>query len=244
MIFSDLQAPVAEMVYRGGKLAAQNGEMLPWEREVRRSILRSSMNVDWQHVDMTIPAEGSQVRIIGTIPGQLLTETIIEEAPCVDGHVVADPDRDILKMAVIERHLATGNIGRGLVRGIGLKQGAIASTIAHDHHNIVVIGADDQSMHMAIQAVAQTKGGMAAAQGNTILSQLPLPIAGLMSDQPIETVRDKMDELLRAAHLLGSELHDPFMAMSFLALPVIPSLKLTDHGLVDVDKFELVSLFV
>jgi adenine deaminase len=202
------------------------------------------MNVDWSKVDLTINAEGKQVRLIGAIPGQLLTENIVEEAPYDNGQVVADPDRDILKMAVIERHLATGNIGKGLVRGIGLKQGAIASTIAHDHHNIVVIGADDQSMLMAIQAVAQTKGGMVAVDGNTVLSKLPLPIAGLMSDQPIERVRDQMDDLLRAAHQLGSQLHDPFMAMSFLALPVIPSLKLTDHGLVDVDKFELVSLFV
>jgi adenine deaminase len=244
MIFSNLQAPMAEMVYRGGKLVAENGEMLPWEREVRHSVLRSSMNVDWHHVDLSIPADGSKARIIGTIPGQLITNHIVEEAPRENGLVVADPDRDILKMAVIERHLATGNVGKGLVRGIGLKRGAIASTIAHDHHNIVVIGADDQSMMMAIQAVAQTKGGMAAAQGNTVLSRLPLPIAGLMSDQPIETVRNQMDDLLRAAGQLGSGLHDPFMAMSFLALPVIPSLKLTDHGLVDVDKFELVSLFV
>ncbi len=244
MIFSNLQSPTAEMVYRGGKLVAENGEMLPWEREVRRSIVRSSMNVDWQHIDLSIPAKGNQVRIIGTIPGQLITKHIVEEAPRKNGQVVADPDRDILKMAVIERHLATGKVGKGLVRGIGLKRGAIASTVAHDHHNIVVIGADDHSMLMAVQAVAQTKGGMAAVDGNTILSQLPLPIAGLMSDQPIETVRDQMDDLLRAAHQLGSDLHDPFMAMSFLALPVIPSLKLTDHGLVDVDKFELVSLFV
>jgi adenine deaminase len=244
MIFSDLQAPVAEMVYRGGQLVAKDGAMLPWERQVRRSILRSSMNVDWRKVDLTINADGEQVRIIGAIPDQLLTEHIIEEAPQVDGNVVADTERDILKMAVIERHLATGNVGKGLVRGIGLKRGAIASTVAHDHHNIVVIGADDRSMLMAIQAVAHIKGGMVAVDGNTILSELPLPIAGLMSDQPIETVRDQMDELLRAAHQLGSPLHDPFMAMSFLALPVIPSLKLTDHGLVDVDRFELVPLFV
>jgi adenine deaminase len=244
MIFSDLQAPVAEIVFRGGKLVAKDGQMLPWEREVRRSILRSSMNVDWRKVNLTIPADGNQTRIIGAIPDQLLTEHIIEEAPQADGSVVADTERDILKMAVIERHLATGNVGKGLVRGIGLKRGAIASTVAHDHHNIVVIGADDQSMLMAIQAVAHTKGGMVAVDGNDILSELPLPIAGLMSDQPIEKVRDQMDELLRAAHQLGSQLHDPFMAMSFLALPVIPSLKLTDHGLVDVDKFELVSLFV
>jgi len=202
------------------------------------------MNVDWRHVDLTIPANGSKARIIGAVPGQLITKHIIEDTPHENGQVVADTNRDILKMAVIERHLATGNVGKGLVRGIGLQRGAIASTVAHDHHNIVVIGADDQSMMMAVQAVAQTKGGMAAVNGNTILSQLPLPIAGLMSDQPIETVRDQMDDLIRAAGQLGSNLHDPFMAMSFLALPVIPSLKLTDRGLVDVDKFELVSLFV
>jgi adenine deaminase len=244
MIFSNLQAPTTEMVYRGGKLVAEHGKMLPWEREVRHSILRSSMNVDWQKVDLTIPANGNQVRIIGAIPGQLITKHIIEETPRDNGQVVADPNRDILKMAVIERHLATGNVGKGLVRGIGLKRGAIASSVAHDHHNIVVIGTDDHSMLMAAQAVAQTKGGMVAADGNTILSQLPLPIAGLMSEEPIEVVRDQMADLLRAANQLGSNLHDPFMAMSFLALPVIPSLKLTDHGLVDVDKFELVSLFV
>jgi adenine deaminase len=245
MIFSDLQVPVAEMVYRGGKLAAKDGVMLPWERsEVRRSILRSSMNVDWSKVDLSIDVEGQQARIIGAIPNQIITDHIVEEPPQADGKVVSDTDRDILKMAVIERHLATGRVGKGLVRGMGLKRGAIASTIAHDHHNIVVIGADDQSMLAAAQAVADTKGGMAATDGDTILAQLPLPIAGLMSKQPIERVRDQMDDLLKAAHHLGSSLHDPFMAMSFLALPVIPSLKLTDHGLVDVDKFELVPLFL
>ncbi len=244
MVFSDLQTPVAELVFRGGKLVAQDGVMLPWERQVRRSILRSSMNIDWSKVDLVIPVAGEQVRIIGAIPNQLITNHIIEEPPRADGQVVADVDRDLLKMAVIERHLATGRVGKGLVRGIGLKRGAIASTVAHDHHNIVVIGVDEQSMLAAAHAVADTKGGMAAINGDTILAQLPLPVAGLMSDQPIERVRDQMDELLKAAHQLGSPLHDPFMAMSFLALPVIPSLKLTDHGLVDVDKFELVPLFV
>ena len=244
MVFSDLQAPVAELVYRGGKLVAQDGAALPWERHMQRSVLRSSMNVDWNKVDLTLKIGGERVRIIGAIPDQLITDHIIEETPQAGGQVVSDPNRDILKMAVIERHLATGKVGKGLVRGLGLKRGAIASTVAHDHHNIVVIGADDRSMLMAVHAVAETKGGMAATDGETILAQLPLPIAGLMSDRPIEQVRDKMDELLKAAHQLGSLLHDPFMAMSFLALPVIPSLKLTDHGLVDVDKFQLVSLFV
>lgn len=245
MIFSDLQAPVAELVYRGGKLVAENGVMAPWERDqVRRSILRSSMNVDWNKVDFTIKVGGGQVRIIGAIQDQLITHHLVEEPPQAEGKVIADTGRDILKMAVIERHLATGRVGKGLVRGLGLKRGAIASTVAHDHHNIVVIGVDDRSMLAAARAVAQTKGGMAAADGDTILAQLPLPIAGLMSNQPIERVRDQMDELLRAAYQLGSPLHDPFMAMSFLALPVIPSLKLTDHGLVDVDQFQLVPLFI
>jgi adenine deaminase len=244
MIFSDLQAPVAEMVYRGGKLVAQDGVMLPWEREIKRSVLRSSMNIDWSKVDLSIDVEGEQVRIIGAIPDQLITTHLVEETPQADGKVVSDTRRDILKMAVIERHLATGRMGKGLVRGLGLQQGAIASTVAHDHHNIVVIGADDQSMLAAARAVADTRGGMVAVDGDTILAQLPLPIAGLMSDQPIERVRDQMAELLKAAYHLGSPLHDPFMAMSFLALPVIPSLKLTDHGLVDVDEFHLVSLFV
>ncbi len=244
MIFGDLKTPVADMVFRGGKMVAEGGRILPWEREVRHSVLRSSMNVDWSQVDFTMTAEAEQVRIIGAIPDQLITKHIIEATPQANGIVVADSVRDIAKMAVIERHLATGNMGQGLVRGIGLKRGAIAGTVAHDHHNIVVIGMDDQSMLTAIQAIAKTRGGMAAAEGETVLAQLPLPIAGLMSDQPIEQVRDQMDDLLRAAHQLGSPLHDPFMAMSFLALPVIPSLKLTDHGLVNVDQFRLVSLFV
>lgn len=244
MIFSDLQAPMAEMVYRGGKLVAQNGQTLPWERPTRQTVLRSSMNVDWSKVNFDILAEGRQARIIGVIPDQLITNHLVAEAPRNDTHVTTDTNRDILKMAVIERHLATGKVGKGLVQGIGLKQGAIASTVAHDHHNIVVIGVDDQSMMTAARAITQTRGGMSAANGNKVLAQLPLPIAGLMSDQPIETVRDQMDELLRAAHRLGSSLHDPFMAMSFLALPVIPSLKLTDRGLVDVEKFQLVPLFI
>ncbi len=243
MVFSNLQAPVAEQVYRHGKLAAENGAVLPWERKQKPSVLRSSMNVDWSKVNLEIPLQGRQVRIIEAIPDQILTHHVIEETPQHEGKVTADTERDLLKIAVIERHLATGNVGKGLVRGIGLKRGAIAGTVAHDHHNIVVIGADDESMMRAVQAIAATQGGMAAVDGDTVLAQLPLPIAGLMSDQPIEKVREQMDEMLRAGHQLGSTLHDPFMAMSFLALPVIPSLKITDQGLVDVEQFRLVSLF-
>ncbi|MFN8453869.1 MAG: adenine deaminase [Anaerolineae bacterium] len=244
MVFSDLRYPMAELVYRGGQLVAQDGVVIPWERPDRRMALRSSINVDWSKVDFKIKVEGSRIRIMGAIPDQLITHHLIEDTPQANGQVVADTGRDILKMAVIERHMATGHVGKGLVRGIGLQRGAIASTVAHDHHNLVVIGADDHSMFTAARTLADTQGGMAAAVGDQLLAQLPLPIAGLMSDQPIERVRDQMAEMLRAAHQLGSALHDPFMAMSFLALPVIPSLKLTDHGLVDVDKFQLVPLFV
>ena len=244
MIFPDLQNPVAEMVFRGGKLVARDGAMLPWDRKVQPTTLRSSVNVELHEIDFTIDVEGKQVRIIGTIPNQLITEHIIEDTPQAHGKVIADPDRDIAKMAVIERHLASGKIGKGLVRGLRLKRGAIASTIAHDHHNIVVIGMDDRSMMTAVRAIVKTRGGMAAVDGDTVLAQLPLPIAGLMSDQPIERVRDHMAALLKLAQQLGTPLHDPFMAMSFLALPVIPSLRLTDYGLVDVDTFQLISLFV
>jgi adenine deaminase len=201
------------------------------------------MNVNWERVSLRIPANGRRGRIIGVIPDQLITEHLVEDLTIEDGEVICDPGLDIAKIAVIERHLATGNFGLGLVKGIGLMRGAIASTIAHDSHNIVVVGADDESMLTAAHTVAEMRGGMAAVEGDRVLAKLPLTIAGLMSDRPIETVRDQMQDLLRAAHQLGSHLHDPFMAMSFLALPVIPSLKITDKGLVDVDKFQLVPLF-
>jgi adenine deaminase len=241
--FSDLKNIHAEMAFRGGKLAAQDGQVIPWERPLKSIFLRSSMNVNWDRVDLRVPAQGRRGRVIGMIPDQLITEHRIQDLTIENGEVVCDPGLDVAKIAVIERHLATGNFGLGLVQGIGLMRGAIASTVAHDSHNIVVVGADDASMLKAAHTVADMRGGMAVVNGENVLAKLPLPIAGLMSDRPIETVCDQMEALLRAAHQLGSPLHDPFMAMSFLALPVIPSLKITDKGLVDVDRFQIVSLF-
>ncbi|HLV43937.1 MAG TPA: adenine deaminase [Aggregatilineales bacterium] len=243
-VFSDLQRPEAEMVYRGGYLVAKDGEMLPAEEPRRPVQLRNSMNVDWDRVDFSIPANGSRARVIGSIPDQLVTEHRVLEIRAEDGCAVADVERDILKMVVIERHRSTGNIGKGFIQGIGLKRGAIAGTVAHDHHNLVVIGADDKSMMTAARAVARIGGGLAVAEGDKVLAELPLPVAGLMSEASIGEVRAVMDNLLGAARELGSPLHDPFMAMSFMALEVIPSLKLTDQGLVDVEKFEKVPLFV
>jgi len=244
VVFSDLQAPRAEMVFRGGHLVAQDGELLPMKDTSRPIHLRSSMNVRWDGLDLTIPADGAKARVIGSIPNQLVTEHLVEEVRVEDGQAVADVSRDLLKMVVIERHRATGNVGRGFIRGIGLKRGAIAGTLAHDHHNLVVIGADDESMMAAAREVGRMGGGLVATDGKKVLARLPLPIGGLMSDKPIATVRKGVDDLIAASGQLGSELHDPFAAMSFMALEVIPSLKLTDVGLVDVDKFEVVPLFV
>jgi adenine deaminase len=157
---------------------------------------------------------------------------------------VADPSRDLLKIAVVERHHARGNFGLGFIQGIGLHQGAIAGSVAHDHHNLVVIGADDPSMMTAVHAVEEMGGGLVVALGDQIMAKLPLPIGGLMSDQPIHEVAAAYDALRAAAKAQGSPLNDPFMAMSFMALEVIPELKLTDKGLVDVNQFALVDLFV
>ena len=239
--FDDLQA---KLVLRGGQVVARDGVTLPFQQPPRPSFLRGSMNVDWKSVDFTIPAETGKVRVIGIVPGQIITRHLIEEARLVDGRAEVDVGRDLLKIAVIERHMASGNMGKGFVKGMGLKRGAIASTVAHDHHNLIVVGVDDASMMTAARAVADMQGGMAVADGKHVLARLPLPVAGLMSDQPLETVCAQMEELRGAVRALGSPLEQPFMVMSFLALEVIPALKLTDRGLVDVEKFEFVPLFV
>jgi len=242
--FNDLQAPRPHLVYRGGRLVARDGEMIVPRREPTTRSLRGTMNVAWDSVDFRMPAEGSVARVIGAVPDQLVTENLTEEIKIVDGEAVADPERDILKMAVIERHMASGSMGKAFVHGIGLKRGAIASSVAHDHHNLVIAGADDVSMETAARRCAQMGGGMAVAEGEEVLAEVPLRIGGLMSTEPIEEVRRQLDVALKAAATLGSHLHDPFMALSFLALEVIPTLKLTDKGLVDVDKFDFVPLWV
>src|SRR5690554_4488024 len=244
-VFSDLSAPRAELVLRGGQVVAENGELLASLPKPDISQLPPSVNINWSALDLRIPAQGQRIRVIGSIPNQLVTEHRILDACIEDGFAVADVSRDILKMAVIERHLASGSLGKGFIQGIGLQRGAIAGTVAHDHHNLVVIGADDASMITAVRAVERIGGGLVAANGDRVLAELPLPVAGLMSAAPIREVRAGLDRVLAAARDgLGSPLHDPFMAMAFMALEVIPSLKLTDAGLVDVDAFTFVDLFV
>jgi adenine deaminase len=244
-VFSDLNAPRAELVYRGGKLVAQDHKLLVKLSPPMIKPLPRSINVRWNSVDFRIRAKSKTIRVIGSLENQLITDHCIMEANVKNGYAHADVERDIVKMAVIERHQASGNMGKGFITGFGLKRGAIAGTVAHDHHNLVVIGADDISMMHAAHAVEEMGGGLVAVDGDRILAELPLPVGGLMSDRPIHEVRVALDNLLSITRSeLGTTLHDPFMAMSFMALEVIPSLKLTDQGLVDVDQFKLVPLFV
>jgi len=205
--------------------------------------LRSTINIAWDTLDFRIAAEGRRARVIGVQPNRLVTDALVEEPLLRDGEALADPSRDLLKIAVIERHMASGAVGKGFVRGLGLREGAMASSVAHDHHNLLVAGADDVSMMTAARRVGALHGGMVVASGDRILAEVALPLGGLMSAEPVETVKAQVEALVAVARALGSPLHDPFMAMSFLALEVIPSLKLTDKGLIDVGRLTLVPLW-
>jgi adenine deaminase len=189
------------------------------------------------------PAAGSVVKVIGLIPDQLLTEKRLWPTPVQSGRLATAPDQDLLKLAVVERHHGTGNVGLGMVQGFGLPRGALASSVAHDSHNIVVVGAREADMLVAVRHLVDLGGGMAVVADGQILADLALPIAGLISPWPLNRVAPAYRRLIQAYHDLGGVLPDPFMALSFLALPVIPALKLTDLGLVDVERFQIVPLF-
>jgi adenine deaminase len=247
IVVDDLKTFHVRQVYAGGQLVAEDGHMVPAFAPAPPPIpaaVGSTLNIDWSKVDFRIPARGAQIRVIGAVEHQLITEEHIMAAKIVQDEAVADPDRDLLKIAVIDRYKASGALGLGFIQGMGLQRGAMAGTVAHDHHNLIVIGTDDRSLMTAARAVADMGGGLAVVDGDQVMATLPLPVGGLMSDRPIGEVRQGYDQVVMAARRLGSELHDPFMAMSFKALEVIPKLKLTDQGLVDVEKFELVDLFV
>ena len=244
VVVPSLEELHVEGVFFGGKLVAARGRAL-WPRTTGSpSPPAPSMAVPDDALDFSIPRRAGRVRVIRAIPDQIATDAVHAAPTTAGGEVVADTRRDLLKIAVVERHSGSGRVGLGLVTGIGLRRGAIAGTVAHDHHNIVVVGADDESMRSAVSAVAGLRGGLAAADGGRILASLPLPVGGLMSEAPIREIRASLDGVVEAARTLGSPLHDPFMAMSFLALEVIPALKITDLGLVDVEAFELVDLWV
>lgn len=233
-------------VYRAGQLEAAGGQSVERAGEARKipAKLKDTVRINWPRLDFKVMAQGTRMRVIGVIPDQLTTRCRIMPAHIVGEGALACPERDLLKMAVIERHEESGRCGLGFVSGMGLQRGAMASTVAHDHHNLLVIGGDDQSMLTAAKAVAAAGGGQAVALGNEVLALLSLPIAGLMSDGTIEQVAASQNEVNLAAQRLGCRLDEPFMTMSFLALEVIPELKLTDRGLVQVRTMEFVPLFV
>jgi len=244
VVFSDLSSPRVEAVYVRGELIAEHGRLAAGIRTPAPVPTRPSMQVNLPALDFSLPAGGRRLRVIEVVSGQIVTRQSIEPAPVERNRLVSDTSRDLLKIAVVERHTGSGRIGVGMVRGIGLRQGALASSVAHDSHNIVVAGVTDADMRAAVGEVVAMGGGIVAAVGGRIAARLPLPVAGLMSLEPVQAVSHAMDRLVRAARDLGSPLKDPFMTLSFLALPVIPELKITDLGLVDVREFRRVPLFV
>ncbi|HLG08144.1 MAG TPA: adenine deaminase [Gaiellaceae bacterium] len=189
-----------------------------------------------------IPWTGGSARAIGLIEDQVVTETVIRDPVVEGGQAVASADRDLAKIAVVERHLATGRIGLGLVSGSGLQRGALASSVAHDAHNLVVVGMSDRDMACAVERLAELGGGIVAVDGLHVLAECPLPIAGLLSDARLEDVIAQSRGCNKAAHALGWTGATPFLTLAFLGLSVIPHLKITDRGLVDVDRFEIVPL--
>jgi adenine deaminase len=178
--------------------------------------------------------------VIGILEGKILTAHLHEDVPIRDGDKRPDAARDLARITVIERHGKNGNIANGLVRGFGLQAGAIASTVCHDHHNIACVGVDYADMALAANRLSEIEGGFVVVRDGAVLAELPLPVAGLMSLAPFEEVRDRLVDLRAAAVSLGVTLREPFLQLAFLALPVIPALKITDRGLVDVVRFELI----
>jgi adenine deaminase len=243
VVFRDLSAPVIETVYRSGIRAAENGRVLPGAERPAAKAAPNTMRIDPSRIDFSIPAAGNRIRVIDLVPDQIVTRQSVHPPHVRNGEAVSDITRDILKIVVVERHTGSGRTGYGFVRGFGLRKGALASSVAHDSHNLIIVGVSDADMAAAARGVIAAGGGLAAASEGRILADLPLPIAGLMSHDPLPEVCSKMERLLGAARELGSPLPEPFMPLSFLSLPVIPELKLTDHGLVDVEKFRIVPLF-
>jgi adenine deaminase len=243
ILFDNFDDFTIRMVYKNGKLVVEDGNLIDIDivkiPDPTQSIRIKELTLD----NLAIPAKGEKIVVIEIIPNQLLTKKTVCVASIVDGKVVSDSSRDILKIVVVERHHATGNMGLGFVKGIGLTSGAIASTVAHDSHNIIVVGVDDNDILRAIREIQAMNGGQVVVENGKVRASLPLPIAGLMSNRPLSEVRSAIDQLNLEARRLCCKLENPFMTMSFLSLPVIPEIKLTDMGLVDVSKFDFISLF-
>jgi adenine deaminase len=245
VVFDDWQNFTVRQVYKKGTLVAENGIYLG-ENPLLTPLPRSTMNVRYDAArDFVVKAQGAaKIKVIEIVPNQIVTKQLIATPKVADGQIVVDVERDILKLVVVERHRATGRVGVGFVRGFELKRGALASSVAHDAHNVVVVGVNDADIVCAIKRVQELQGGLVAVADGNVMAELGLPIAGLVSDKPLEEVIRLMAGLDEAAHSLGSDLHAPFMTLSFLSLSPIPELKLTDQGLINATKMERTSLFV
>lgn len=242
---TDLSKLEIDMVFYRGKIVARQGRplfSLPYiQPELSHTICIKPLTTEL----LSLRAKQSNLTeetspIIEIVPGQIATKKIVGKVKVVDGMIVPDLEKDILKLVVVERHKASGNIGLGLVKGFGLKQGALASSVAHDSHNIIAVGANDFDILKAIEEITRLQGGLVACANHKVLASLPLPIAGLLSPEPLEVVVAQFEQLEKAAASLGNLPPAPFSILSFLALPVIPELRLTDLGLVDVVAFKLI----
>jgi adenine deaminase len=241
IVLDDLSRFHINMVLYQGKLVAREGKALFSVNKTDGRGLTNTVNIKPFNLEMLkLIATGEDKPVIEIIPGQIVTRKRLERLKVVDGVVVPDIRRDILKLVVVERHKATGNIGLGLVKGVGLREGALASSIAHDSHNIVAVGASDEDILTAIKEIERLQGGLVVAAGNKVLASLALPVAGLLSKEPLEEVVNNLEKLEQIATQLGTKLTSPFSTLSFVALPVIPEIRLTDLGLVDVNEFRLV----
>ena len=244
LVLSDLRSFAIDRVYYRGRLVAENGKpafdkTLP----VPDWITQTTSVKPFSPAQLALKAGAADTfPVIEIVPGQIVTRWTQAAPRRHNGTIVADPQRDLLKLVVVERHRATGNIGVGLVKGFGLKKGAIGTSVAHDSHNIVVAGASDEDIYAVAKEIEANRGGLACAAEGKVLASLPLPIAGLLSQEPLEAVVQRMEVLEQAARDLGCTAPSPYSILSFLALPVIPELKLTDMGLVDVMKGELLRM--
>lgn len=246
-ILDDLEQCRVSRVYTAGRLVAVEGEPLELEPPPRKPrMLRGSINVHWlepEHFAIPVPHDGEyDVHVIEVMDGRIDTRRTRERLRAVGGQLHADPKRDLCKLAVVERHQASGNIGRAFVRGFGFSGGAIASSVAHDSHNLIIAGTNDHDMYTAAVHIVKTQGGLCVVNNGKVLADVPLPIGGLMSTADARTLSAQLRRLHEAAQALDCKLRRPFMALSFLSLSVIGELKVTDQGLFDVGRYELIDL--
>lgn len=232
-------------VIKNGQVVAKDGKLSINIDEKTLSSLRGTVNIRWlDKEDLRIKAVSNKVKAIEVTDGQLVTKCNEATINIEDGYAVSNIEEDVLKILVIERHKASGNIGKGFVKGFGLKSGAIASTVAHDSHNMIVIGTNDEDMFKAIKELVKSQGGKVIVNNGKVIAKLELPVAGLMSEEKSETVIQKCEQLKAGQSVIGCKLLEPFMTMAFLSLSVIPEIKLTDKGLMDVLNNEFTDLFI